>query len=338
MQDFYSLSSRGRALRLRQLVKVALQHYDLDVKQIRLVSNHYNGIFRVDTLDGKKYVVRVCLPYPQIDEQLTVEMAWLRMISQQSDLRVPEPILTRDGALMVEVETAGVPEKRHCVVFSWLEGADLGDRLTVKNMEKFGAFAARLHMQGVGFSPPPGTRLRAADKVFHFNEPVILFDDFGDDIMPESRRVFFQMVVDRIQAAFDRLKDSGEPMRVLHGDLHSWNVRAFRGQIAAFDFEELLLGWPVQDIGTTMYYFYGHENFSEIRAAFQRGYESVAPWPEHHEGDVDTFIAGRNMVLVNTVLHQPKVDEGREVRSFIETSEQRLRALFGGEAFYTQYW
>lgn len=102
MKDFYSLSSRGRALRLRHLARRALQHYGLDVKDIRLITNHYNGVFRVDTSDGKKYALRVCLAYPSIVTQLTAELAWLRVIAHGSDLRVPESILTRDDELMVE--------------------------------------------------------------------------------------------------------------------------------------------------------------------------------------------------------------------------------------------
>ena len=45
LKDFYSLTRRGRAARLRELAMCALQHYDLDVTQVRLLTNHYNGIF-----------------------------------------------------------------------------------------------------------------------------------------------------------------------------------------------------------------------------------------------------------------------------------------------------
>jgi Ser/Thr protein kinase RdoA (MazF antagonist) len=269
---------------------------------------------------------------------LSAELAWLNALRRDSDLPVPEPLQTRDGDWMVAVAQPGVPEPRHCVVFSWLAGLDLGDRLTPKNVERFGAFAAKLHGHGASFTPPDNSTLRAADRVFHFDEPVVLFDDAYAAILPASRRAFFQTVVNRIQDAIDRLKASGEPMRVVHGDLHRWNVKISRGQIAAFDFEEMLLGWPVQDIGTTLHYFYGEENFPDIRAAFQRGYESVAPWPERYKGEVDTFIAGRNMVLANTILQRLNAEERAEAPYYLETTERRLRALFAGEPFHLRYW
>ena len=49
MKDYYTLTNRGRALRLRQLALAALADYDLDVKSVRLITNLFNGIFRVDT-------------------------------------------------------------------------------------------------------------------------------------------------------------------------------------------------------------------------------------------------------------------------------------------------
>ena len=43
-------------------------------------------------------------------------------------------------------------------------------------------------------------------------------------------------------------------MRILHNDLHQWNVRIYRGRLSPIDFEDLMWGWPVQDIATTLYY------------------------------------------------------------------------------------
>ena len=54
------------------------------------------------------------------------------------------------------------------------------------------------------------------------------------------------------QEAIDRLQASAESMRLLHGDLHQWNVRSYRGVLSPIDFEDLMLGWPVQDIATTL--------------------------------------------------------------------------------------
>ena len=62
MKDFYELTNRGRALRLRKMALQALERYDLELRRVRLLTNDMNGIFRVDTADGQKCIVRVTMP------------------------------------------------------------------------------------------------------------------------------------------------------------------------------------------------------------------------------------------------------------------------------------
>ena len=111
MKPFAELTYRGRALRLRRMALAALEHYDLAVRRVRLVTNEMNGIFRVDTMDGQKYILRVTDPSGCHDlEEIRSEMMWLAALRRDTDLGVPEPLTTRDGALVTTVEVPGVPE------------------------------------------------------------------------------------------------------------------------------------------------------------------------------------------------------------------------------------
>lgn len=340
MKDFYSLTNRGRARRLRKIALAALVDYDLDVARLRLITNSYNGIFRVDTSDGQKYILRVCLPLEHTQEQIRSEVVWLQAIHRDTDLLVPQPLTTRNGEFFTVKEVSGVPEPRYCVIFSWVAGRDLDQQLTVENIVKFGAFAARLHQHAAAFKPPEGFSIAYSfDQVFPFDEPIILFDEAHRDVMPSDRRALFQDALDRVGLAIERLKASSEPVRILHGDLHRWNVKVYRGRIGAFDFEELMWGWPVQDIATTLYYFYGEENYPALRDAFQSGYTTVAPWPERYPREIDTFIAGRSLVLANTVLQDFSPEWRAEAPRYFERTEKRLRALLLGEGEYLmRYW
>ena len=70
---------------------------------------------------------------------------WLAALRHDTGLGVPKPLTTRHGALVTTVEMSGVPEARHCIVFSWVPGADLADRLWAENVYKLGELAALLH-------------------------------------------------------------------------------------------------------------------------------------------------------------------------------------------------
>jgi Ser/Thr protein kinase RdoA (MazF antagonist) len=118
-------------------------------------------------------------------------------------------------------------------------------------------------------------------------------------------------------------------MRIIHGDLHQWNVRCVRGRLAPIDFEDLMWGWPVQDIATTLYYSADQADFAEMRAAFELGYRRVGTWPERYPGEIEAFMAARALGMMNFVLQS---SAGFDLAAFAERLENRLRrwmAAFG---------
>ena len=328
MRDFYELTTRGRAKRLRDVALAALERYDLDVKRVRLVSNDMNGIFRLDTLDGQKFILRVCLPEGGHSlAEIRSEMMWLEALRWDTDLGVPKPLATAEGELVTTLEVPGVPQPRHCVIFGWVPGPDLADRLTPENVYKLGELAARLHIHAETFTPPEGFWIKTSDTVFPFGEPVVLFDEVYRALFPPSRRKVFQRALERVEDALEKLYADSHGLRVLHNDLHQWNVKVFRGRLYALDFEDLMWGYPVQDIAISLYYFQGLERYAALHEAFTCGYANHSQWPEQYPGEIETLIAGRGLNLANFVLQDPNPEWQIEAPAFIERTEIRLRAF-----------
>jgi len=327
MKPYSSLTVRGQARRLRQLALNALTHYELDVARLSLVTNDMNGIFRIDTRDGHKYILRVTMPEGGHNhDHVAAEMDWLAALARDTNLSVPRPLPARDGSLVVEAGAGGVPEARLCEVFSWVDGKDLAEDMSEANISKLGELMAGLHAHAATYHPPSDLSLLRFDRVFPFPEPVVLFEEAFSPLFPATRRVNYKKGIAWAQDSIDRLKASGEPMRVIHGDLHQWNVRNKRGVVSPIDFEDLMLGWPVQDIATTLYYF-DSRNFAELRAAFQEGYTHHSPWPEKHAGEIDSFIAARGIGLANFILNDPNPAWREQAGEFIERVEKRLLVL-----------
>ncbi len=303
IKPYIELTDRGRARRIHQLALNALQQYPLEVARLRLLDNGFNGIFRVDTPTGERWIVRVTLPEGGHNlDHVAAEMDWLAALGRETELSVPRPLASREGKLVVEASAEGVPEARLCEVFSWVPGTDLADHLTPANLALLGELSARLHQHARTYQPPPGLQLLAFDQVFPFPEPVVLFEErYAMFFTPEQYEIYRQ-ANDRAQSAIDRLRTSGEPMRIIHGDLHQWNVRYARGLLSPIDFEDLMWGWPVQDIATTLYDLQEKENYAGLRAAFEQGYRRVSVWPERYLGEIDAFIAARGLGMANFVL------------------------------------
>lgn len=333
MKAFATLTERGQARRLRSLALEALNQYDLHVSRLRLVTNDFNGIFRVDTREGQKFILRVTLPEGgHTLDHVAAEMAWLAALSRDTELSVPRPVPARDGSLVVEAAAAGVPEPRLCVVFGWVPGTDLAGHLSPANLTRLGALVAGLHIHAQHFRPPENLSLLAFDRVFPFPEPVILFEERFAQLIPRERRALFESAVEQAQRAIERLQRSGEAMRIIHGDLHQWNVRWYRGVLSPVDFEDLMWGWPVQDIATTLYYFLDRPDYGALRQAFQQGYTQHSAWPERFSGEIDIFIATRGLGLVNFILNDPNPNWRFQAAEFIERTEMRLRQLVWGAA------
>lgn len=327
MKPYNELTERGQARRLRKLALIALESYDLEVAHLRLITNSTNGIFRLDTCSGQKWILRVTQPEGgHTQEHIAVEMDWLAAISRDTDLSVPRPFPAKDGSLVVEAEADGVPQPRMCTIFSWVPGTDLADHLTPDNIFLLGELSARIHLHAQTYQPPNGLSLLSFNRVFPFPETVILFEGHYSDLIPPARRAVFQRATDWAQASIDRLKESGEPMRLLHGDLHQWNVRYSRGRLSPIDFEDLMWGWPVQDIATTLYYSVDENDYLDKRAAFEQGYQRVSPWPERLPGEIDSFIAARGLGMANFVLHHPELIDN-DTPAFLERIEKRLQRL-----------
>jgi Ser/Thr protein kinase RdoA (MazF antagonist) len=86
---------------------------------------------------------------------------------------------------------------------------------------------------------------------------------------------------------------------VVHGDLHEWNVHLIQSRLYAFDFEDVMIATPAQDVSVCLYSSRASERRDEIRAAYRQGFEEIAPWPIDDDEQLDGFHAARQILLMN---------------------------------------
>jgi Ser/Thr protein kinase RdoA (MazF antagonist) len=328
VKDFYALTVRGQARRLRQMARAALGHYDLDVRRIRLLSNVFNGIFRLDTADGDKAVLRINLPGLRRREEIRSEMMWLDALRRDMpDIGVPRPLRTRDGELMVTVAHPGVPEPRHAVIFSWVPGRDLSHEMSEKNYHGLGALTARLHDHAGRWAPPDGFWLKTLDEVCPFGRPDALFDDAHRESFPPGGREVYREAVDYLDKALRKLYTTRPGPFVLHADLHQLNIRVSRGKLFALDFDDAMIGYPVQDIGITFYHMHREANYAALCEAFRAGYVTQRPWPEQYPREIETQIIWRIVHLTNYVIQSGNPEWRATAPGYIAEMTPRLRAF-----------
>lgn len=325
LPPFDRLTGRGQARRVRVLAKNALEHYDLAVERMQLMQHLFNTLFRLDTADGRRFVLRVNRAGGRSLTDIRSETAWLAALRRDTDLIVPEPLAARDGRLVVEAEAVGIPEPRHCVIFGWIPGRNVRRSISTRIVYLMGEAMARLHDHADSFRPPAEFTDLSLAKVMAYGGPEQLDADGPEPALTPERRLLLCESAARAQEAVDHLYQDRAGRRFIHADLHYGNIRLDNGQLHVIDFDDSLWGYPVQDIGISLFYLQHLPNFAQLRAAFMEGYRSLRPSPEEHPGQIDAMIVQRRLDLFSYLIQAENPAVRAMVPTLLERSEPVLR-------------
>jgi Ser/Thr protein kinase RdoA (MazF antagonist) len=303
MKAYNDLTERGKLRRLRHLVLSALVDYDLQVKSVKFLTIGTNTMFQLQMSDGKRYVMRIYSEEETTLRENQAEMFWLDALKRDTDLHVSEPVKRCDGNYITLARMPGVPGERRCVLFKWVPGRLLENTLNPENYYRLGQMLAKLHNHVETLKPlPPYIQPKKWDKVFYYpDEPVVYNTVNYRHLFPPERVALLNEVIARANTVFAQLYANPDQQILIHGDLHYRNVHLYRGELYVLDFEDVMLGYPVQDIAVTLSYGRQRERYREWREAFAQGYMRVRSWPADGERVIETLMAARNVMFINYV-------------------------------------
>ncbi len=322
MKPFHELTNRGKLRRLRTLVTDVLPAYDLEVKKVRFFTKETNTMFQVATEAGERYVMRIYSDEETTLRENDAEMFWLDAIIRDTDIKVCEPVRRRDGGYISVACVDGVPEERRCVLFKWVPGRPLAENLTPYGYYQLGQTLAKLHDHAQRLNPLPASiQPKQWDKVFYYpDEPVIYNTAPYRQYFPPERIALLDEVILRADSLFQQLYADSDGKMLIHGDLHFWNVHVYRGELYMIDFEDVMLGYPIQDVAVTLSYGRDRPDYDDLRTAFREGYSSLRIWPGKGDSEIELLFAARTAMFINYVA---RVDP--KPQSFIETRCERLK-------------
>ena len=303
MKPYDELTRIGKIRRLRQLALKALDEYDLRVEWVKFLAIETNTMFQIRAADGEKFVLRIYSDEETTLRENRAEMFWLNALKRDTDLKVTEPVARRDGQYITVTSVPGVPDEQRCALFKWIPGRPLENHLSPENYYKYGQVLAKLHNHASTLKPlPPHIQPKRWDKVFYYpDEPVVYDTPEYSHLFPPERIELLESVIEQADAVFARLFADKDGLILIHGDLHFWNVHYYRGELYLIDFEDVNLGYPVQDVAVTLSYGRQRDGYAEWKDAFVQGYRSVRPWPMHGERTIETLMDARSVNFVNYV-------------------------------------
>jgi Ser/Thr protein kinase RdoA (MazF antagonist) len=331
MKRFQDLTPGGQFRRLRRLAQIALEAYDIRVVRLSPLQHWLNTTFRVEASQGARYALRIHRPGFQAQSMVRSELLWLTAICQETDLRVPEPLLTRDWRLLTTVSMPGVPEPRHCVLFHWVHGRFRHTRLSATALEQVGAFMARLHLHAESFKPPAGFVRQRWDLAGLMGEALGVNPQKSRAALTSRQRQIIDDTAGRVRQAMGTLGEGPEVFGLIHADLHQGNYLFHKGQVRAIDFDTSGWGHYIYDVAVTFSTLLTWKTYPALRAAFLKGYRRVRQFSGEQQAYLETFIAAR--LLAHTLWLAGRLDEPmfqerapRRVENQIEELERFLKS------------
>src|SRR5205823_4632514 len=86
-------------------------------------------------------------------------------------------------------------------------------------------------------------------------------------------------------------------------NIEMWNVLVDEsGGLRLLDFEDVMLGHPIQDVAITFFYGAERQDYTQLIGAYKEGYTNVLPWPVCEQRQLDLLMAARAAMLLNHAL------------------------------------
>jgi Ser/Thr protein kinase RdoA (MazF antagonist) len=330
LKDFDALTARGRVRRERGLALHALESFDVQARRLHLLKYSWNTVFRVDGHDGRRYALRISRRGVRDPLDVESELLWMAALGRDTDVVVPAPVRTREGDLVAELRTPGVPIQRSIALFEWVGGRHVIRSRSERIIALLGETMARLHNHAETFVPPERfTRIRF-DRIGSFSKESEIYGANPHPLVRGERRTLLRRETERVQAELDRLYSRPDGPLFLHLDMHFGNVKLQHGRLAVLDFDDSMWAYPVQDIGISLYYLrYLRGLTSDVLTPFKEGYTRLRDWPEEWDGQLDLMIEARALDLVDVFLSLDNPRIQAHLPRLIQGIEDQLRALSG---------
>jgi Ser/Thr protein kinase RdoA (MazF antagonist) len=328
MYAYHELTERGRLRRKRRLAQAALQHYGLPDARLIFLRDVDNTLYRVEAAD-QRYVLRMHSVERHSPAALRSELHWLAALRHEAGLLVPEPALTRDGAVFVDVAAPDVPQPRRCVLLRWLPGRVRTEQPWPSEIARIGALMARLHCHAERYDPPDFAR-QSWDWARLFGPAAGLWRN-GPLLLSPADLEICRAASQRIAATMEAVGQSRATYGLIHSDLNLSNIVFHGDQVGAIDFEECGLGYFLFDMAVTLYElsdFPARE--AALRAAFLDGYARERALPAGSADHLPAFEAMRRLDLMSWILNMDDVRENPRAPRFMSRQIEQLRAFVAG--------
>lgn len=289
--------------------------FDLGECELESINHEFNSTFKVTAANGERFALRINVNSQRTLPNLKAEIFWVEQLAVVEGLTVPTPVKNRAGEYISKVWHPMLERDLLAVLFTWLEGEELGDEPTDEMMRATGRAMARMHIAARETKLPEGATLPTVDDMFWGNTDAIT----PSDQLTAEDKATLARAIEHIEATTKSMYARTKP-QLIHADVHPWNVMWQGDDVAVFDFDDCVIGLPVQDIAVSLYY----NDTDEQDVAFTKGYQEVAELPEFSETEMFALLLQRRIFLLSYILETENPEHRAMVPKYLEETLRRV--------------
>lgn len=302
---------------LEAAARRAAEAWATQVEAVELIAMSENAVFRVDSVDSGRFVLRIHRPGYNSLAEMQSEVAWVEALRAGAiETAVPRPAL--DGAFYVPVELDDGPT-RYAGAVEWLAGSPLEDALEADPASapvlyrQLGRIAGGIRAHSESWEVPAGFARRRWD-ADAFVGPDPLWGRFWESPALNAQQQ------DVLIAARDRLREQLGSLPVdrtrfgmIHADFHANNVmitsdrHSGSQRSVAIDFDDAGFGWYIHEVAVALYRAHETDSYQAARDALLSGYREVHPLGEDEVDLLETFFTVRALMVVGWLTARPEV-------------------------------
>lgn len=314
--EFFVLPVEEQQRSLTAFASDLLKNYGINDAKVTCINFEFNATFAVESGSGAKYALRININSTRTVENMQAEVQWVRHLNRISDIHTPTPIASANDQYIVSGLHVDSGLTLYGVMYSWLEGEEIGDEPTMEQLHEVGKAIARLHQKSLDFVLADNRSLPTFNDFFWGTED-FLFSEKSE--LSEVDRDLIEQAHDLIMKYTEELYQNS-PVHIIHADFHGWNLMWNQGQLSIFDFDDCGFGVEAQDLAVALYYL----DTPEQDAALLNGYKSVKPLPTYSELAMKALLLQRRLLLLNYLFETKNLEHKEMLPAYLEKSLERV--------------
>ena len=285
--------------RVEAIARAALPFYDCAPDtSLTLLNISENATFRVDT--PTPTIMRVHRQGYHSRAAIESELAWVGALRDEGLVRTAPVISARDGRTVVQASHPD-GETRNAVMFEWLPGVEPPEDRLVDDFVTLGAITARLHLHAKSWVAPAGfTRF-----TWDFETALGRHGHWGSwrdgmAVGPQEE-VILGRAADLIGRRLEAYGQGPDRFGLVHADMRLANLLVDGDSVAVIDFDDCGFSWFMYDLGSSLSFIEDSPLVPQLIDSWTTGYRSVAHLSAEDEGELETFVMFRRLLLVSWI-------------------------------------